>query len=209
MALFDFLFGSKGKVKQYPTMAPYQQQALENYYRNPLESNPLYQQGSQFLQNLYGGQGDQAFEAPYLQNFQQNIIPQLTEQFAGQGTGAGGLNSSGFQNSLAQAGKNLQVDLAGMRSQRQLQGLPLLMQQAQAPGQYALQGLGATPFSYGLQQPTQGLFGPALGGLAGGIGGGFGLGYGSLLGQSLFGGQQGFGGIGSGNGRVGMGGWGY
>lgn len=205
MALFDFLFGKQPKMKQLPSLAPYQQQFLQNVYDNPLQSNPLYQQGSQFLQNLYGGQGDQAFEAPYMQNFQQNIVPQLANQFAGQGTGAGALNSSGFQNSLAQAGRNLQTDLAGLRSQRQLQGLPMLLQQAQAPTQQGFQGLGYSPFQYHQQPGTQGLLPGLLGGIGGGIGQGFGLGYGSQLGQSLFsGGQQNQGG-----GQVGNGGWGY
>ncbi len=197
--------GQKAKMKQVPNYSPEQMSALKNYYQNPLDSNPLYQQGSNFLQNLYGGQGDQAFEAPYMQNFQQNIVPQLANQFAGQGTGAGGLNSSEFQNSLAQAGKNLQVDLAGLRSQRQLQGLPLLMQQAQAPGQYALQGLNYQPFSYGQQQGQPSGFQNAFSGLAGG----FAQGYGSNLANSLFNPGGGMGGISGGSAQVGMGGWGY
>jgi hypothetical protein len=205
---------TKEKMKQVPNMAPYQKNFLQNYYNNPLDSNPLYQQGSNFLQNLYGGQGNEAFEAPYMQNFQQNIVPQLANQFAGQGTGAGALNSSAFQNSLAQAGKNLQVDLAGLRSQRELQGLPFLLQQAQAPGQYGLQGLNYSPFAYHQTPPSQGFFGGALSGLAGGIGQGYGLNAGEGLWKYLNGGNQGGGNPGPGAQaspglQVGAGGWGF
>src|SRR6478736_7267401 len=89
-----------------------------------LEQNQGYQGGLSFLQKLFSNDPAQMeqFQKPYMENFQQNIVPDIANRFAGMGTGASGLNSSGFQQTLAQAGRGLQSDLAAMRGQQQLQG---------------------------------------------------------------------------------------
>ena len=57
--------------------------------------------------------------APELRKFNEEIIPRLSEEFAGMG--AGGLSSSGFQNAAVSAGTDLSERLgairAGLRSQ--------------------------------------------------------------------------------------------
>ena len=54
------------------------------------------------------------FAAPELRNFYENIIPDISEQFAGMGSGA--LSSSGFRNSAVGAGAGLSERLAALRA---------------------------------------------------------------------------------------------
>lgn len=112
----DFLFGSESQMEPYNKNSL---QALLEMLTNGggLEGNQNYQEGSNFLSQLLGGQFAPNYEnsaAPYLQNFNERIAPGIAERFAGAGTGAGAYNSSGFQNSIAQAGRGLQSDLASM-----------------------------------------------------------------------------------------------
>lgn len=116
--LGKFFFGSKEKHKRKPTLLPGQEDLLSqlmealqgrggggafgqssDYYRDILEDNPeLMEQ----------------FFSPEMRNFNEEIIPGLSEQFAGMGSG--GLSSSGFRNAAVQAGTNLQERLAAMRA---------------------------------------------------------------------------------------------
>lgn len=118
----------------------------------------------QYLSQLLSGSPEamQAFEAPYMRKFQEEIVPGLAERFAGQGA----LSSSGFQQSLGQAGAGLTENLAALR-----EGL-----RSQAAGQ----GMGAIQDLLGLQ--TQGLvpkkksfLEQLLLGLSGGVGQGIGM----------------------------------
>jgi hypothetical protein len=70
------------------------------------------------------------------------------------GTGASGLSSSGFQQTLAQAGRGLQSDLASMRGQQQLQGLPQALQYAQQPISNKLAAAQSIPGQY-FERPGQ------------------------------------------------------
>lgn len=173
------LFGRKNrqpKIRNQQILTPEQQQALQQYFSQGIGTNPLYQQGSSLLSNLLSGdpQAYKNFEAPYLQQFEQEIQPMITERFAGMGTGAGGLNSSALYNSLAQAGKNLQVDLAGLRSGLQMQAIPQALGYAQQPYANTLGGLGVHSFQP-YDRPGQPNF---FTGLSSGILGGFGQGIG-------------------------------
>ena len=130
----DFFMGTEG------SMDPYNKSSLNEILRmlkgkNGIEQNQTYQGGNNFLQNLFSNdpQQMQQFQAPYMENFQQNIVPDIANRFAGMGTGASGLSSSGFQQTLAQGGRGLQKDLAQMRGQQQMQGLNAGLQYAQQP----------------------------------------------------------------------------
>lgn len=67
-----------------------------------------------------------AFAAPEMRRFNEQIIPDLAEQFAGMG--AGGLSSSGFQNAAVGAGTDLSERLGAIRAQLRSQGAQGLMQ---------------------------------------------------------------------------------
>ena len=168
--------GTKSKFK------PFNKQSLNSLEEllqgGGLSQSPLYEGGSSFLQNLLSGNPEafSAFEAPYLRNFQQNIAPGIAERFAGAGTGAGALGSSAFANSLAQASKDLQLDLAGLRSNLQMQALPQALQYAQQPIQNRFGAAQAIPNQFYEIPGQAGL----AHGLLGGVGQGFGQGFGNL-----------------------------
>jgi len=156
----EFLFGSQGKNKKFETLIPEQREALVELLQNGIGGNSLYQQGNNFLQNLLSG-GPNAyseFNAPYLQQFQQQIVPGLSERFAGMGTGAGGLSSSGFNQTIAQAGTGLQAQLAQLRNQLALQAAPQALQYSQQPFSNNLNALGVRAFENAYKPGNKGIF---------------------------------------------------
>jgi len=100
------------------------------------------------------------FAQPYMDQFNQQTIPQLSERFAGMGGGmGGGLSSSGFGQALGAAGGNLQTQLAALKAGLGQQAAQSLMGQY---GQMSGQALGKSPFGYMHQQGTQGFLPQAL-----------------------------------------------
>lgn len=179
MALTDFLFGSKSKMK------PFNKQSLESLLQliqsgGGLGQNPLFGAGQSYLQNLLSGSPEafSAFEAPLKRQFEQETIPGITERFAGMGTGAGGLNSSGLQQSLARAGEGLSTNLGALRGQLQMQALPQALGYAQAPINNLLQAIGLVPGQHYEIPGQPGLVQSGLSSFAQGFGGGFGFGKG-------------------------------
>lgn len=164
MGLGDFLFGSKSKTKKRSLLTPEQEEALQSYFSNPIEQSDLYKQGQGYLSSILQGgpEAFSAFEAPYIQQFNQQTIPQLAEQFAG----VGGLSSSAFGNQLASAGSNLQNQLATLHSGLKMQALPQALQYAQQPYANKLAGLGVRAFENQEQPATGGVLGGFLPSLA-------------------------------------------
>lgn len=145
----DFLFGSDS------SMDPYNQQALNTILqmlkgKNGIEQNQAYQGGNDFLRRLFSNdpQQLQEFQQPYLDNYNENIVPDIANRFAGMGTGASGLSSSGFQQTLAQSSRGLQKDLAQMRGQQQLGALTSALQYAQQPISNKLAAAQSVPGQY-------------------------------------------------------------
>jgi hypothetical protein len=166
MAFWDFLTGSPEKHKRVSTLLKNQrpiqeQQALAaqqsgaggafgtsaDYYRDLLSDNP---------------QDYQALAAPEQRRFNEEIIPGLSEQFAGMG--AGGLSSSGFRNAAVNAGTDLAERLGAIRAGLRQQGAAGLA----GIGQSALGNYSQDVVS---QQGTQGILAPALGAAATAFGG--------------------------------------
>jgi hypothetical protein len=198
-SLLENLFGYGNKSKKLPTIAPYQERALQGAVENPIQNSPLYGGVSDFLQKIYSGDPSafEAFEAPALRQFNEQLIPQLAERFTGAGTGAGAINSSAFQNQATHAATDLSERLAAMRANIQQQSLYPALAYAQQPYQNALSQAQIHPFGYAHQPGSTGLFGNLLSGLAGGASQGFGLGGGSALFNTISG-LGGFGQAGSG-----------
>ena len=193
MSFSNFFLGSKPKTQQLPTMNSQQMGILQQLLGqiNPqqfnLGQNPLYQQGSNYLQNLLSGSPEStaAFEAPHLAEFNQRIIPQLAERFGGMGA----QSSSAFRNALGEAGSNLQMQLAALRSGLQGYAAQQALGYAQAPGEMGLQqanlGLGTSPFAYQEQAGSQGFLPLLLAGLGGGLAGGAGAALGQAGGNAF------------------------
>jgi len=193
----NFLFGSDPKMKAFnPQALSSLMQLLQS---GGLLNNPLYGEGSNYLQNILSNAPGafEAFEAPYLQQFNQQVVPGIAERFAGLGTGGSALSSSGLNQSLARAGENLSTNLAGLRSGLQMQALPQALQYAQQPVQNQFAAATSIPNQYYEKPGSEGLLGGLLSafGTAGGsaLGGPFGAAIGSGLGNgigSFFGGSS-------------------
>lgn len=148
-----------------------------------IQQSPLFQQGSNFLQNLLSGspEATAAFEAPYLRQFHEQTIPELAERFAG----AGAQSSSAFNQALGAAGAGLQAQLAELRGKLGLQAAGQGLQYAQQPISnlqgFSQLGLGTQAFGFAPKQK------PFWQELLLGLGGGAGSALGSLGLNSLFG----------------------
>jgi hypothetical protein len=150
------------------------------------EQNPVLQQLIRALQGqgaggAFGSAADyyrsllsddpavlQQFFAPEQRKFQEQIIPGLSEQFAGMG--AGGLSSSGFRNSITNAGTDLAERLGAIRAGLKQQGAAGLSGLGQI-------GLGNYSQPVETQQGSQGF----LGSFGSGIGNAVGQGVGGYL----------------------------
>lgn len=96
-----------------------------------IQQSPLFQQGSSYLQNLLSGspEATAAFEAPYMRQFNEQIVPGLAERFSG----LGAQSSSAFNQALSSAGAGLSENLASLRGQLQMGALPQALNYAQQP----------------------------------------------------------------------------
>jgi hypothetical protein len=175
--------GSKDKFGRIDTLTQGQHQGLDDILSQIRggRASQNYDLSQDYLSKLLSGDEgvyDQ-FAAPYMQNFKENILPGIAEQFGGAGGGLGGANeSSAFGQALGGAGGNLQAQLANLFANLRQQSA------GQAMGQYnslAGLGLGTQAFQPYYQQGQPG-FGSHL---ASGIGGGFGKAFGQVGGKAF------------------------
>ena len=140
---------------------------------------------------LYGfARGDspqefQDFERPVLRGFEEQVLPGISQQYAGSGL----LSSSAYANAIAGANTRLQENLVAQRHQVRSQAFNQLLQADQllfANPEYRyrqvitkkpsffqrLLGIGSSLLLGGLAGGAVGLIGGALGGIAGGAAGG-------------------------------------
>lgn len=111
-----------------------------DYYRNNLSDNPA---------------DFDKFAAPQMRQYNQDIVPGISEQFAGMGAGGSGLSGSGFRNAQVQGATDLSERLGAIRAglrQSAAQGL-------QNIGQQGLQNYSQNMVT---QPGTQGLLSTAL-----------------------------------------------
>lgn len=158
----EWLFGSPDKLKKVDTGTKAQQQFggqdLIGLLNQMMSQGGGLNAANQYDQSLLG-QGPEAlqqFSDPYMQQFQEQILPQIAERFAGMGA----LSSSGFGQALGGAASGLQSQLAQLFSQ--LQGQAAGRQQGQFSNLSQL-GLGYSPFAYNKQKGSQGFAGPLFG----------------------------------------------
>jgi len=170
----DFTFGTPEKRENVSTLRPEQEPGFQdlqaaaqgrqsngafgtaaNYYRNNLSDNP-----ADFA----------AFAAPQLRQYNEDIVPGISEQFAGMGSG--GLSSSGFRNAQIQGATDLSERLGEIRANLRhssAQGLQNIGQLGL--GNYS-QNMVTEPGTEGLLSQAAPLVGAGLGFVAGGPGGG-------------------------------------
>jgi hypothetical protein len=109
-------------------------------YRDILEGRPgqgALGRSQNYYNNLLSDDSEdyQAFANPAMRQYREEIMPSLSEQFAGMG--AGGLSSSGFQNAQTQGAVDLSERLGQIRANLRQAGA----QGLQNLGQFSTQGL--------------------------------------------------------------------
>lgn len=167
------LFGSKGKYEQVSRLTPGQQPLLDQLTRASQNKGAggAYGDAADYYRSLLDDDNStfQAMAAPEMRRFNEDIVPDLAEQFAGMGSG--GLSSSGFRNAGIRAGTDLSERLGAMRANLRQQGAAGLAGIGQqALGQY--QDTTYRPGSEGILSQAVPLaasafFGPLAGGAAG------------------------------------------
>lgn len=193
--LGKFFTGSPEKREQVSTLRRGQEPGYRDLQR---ASQGKYGQGAfgqagQYYSDLMGNDSADfnAFAAPQMRQFNEETIPELSEQFAGMGSG--GLSSSGFRNAAVGAGTDLSERLGSMRAQLRQRGAEGL----QNIGNSALGNFSQNQVT---QQGSQGFLSnmaPAIGtgigtAIGGPIGGAVGNWAGSMVGKntSPYGGPQ-------------------
>ena len=137
MSIFSFLFGGKPRQRQIPRYTPQQESML-----NQLLSRGMEKTDTGALEEMYKNQ------------FQQEIVPGIAEQF----TSIGGQGGSGFEDALRRGGTDLMSQLAALRFQGGQQALGHgLMQQFDTVEEEGAPGL------------LNSIAGPILGGLMAGM----------------------------------------
>lgn len=173
-------FGGQGKdqYKQISRLTPEQQSALKRILDSGIETTPLYQSGSNYLQQILSGDPSamKAFEAPYMRQYEEQTIPGIAERFGGLGAGS----SSGLNQTLAQAGTGLQSDLASLRANLQQGAATQALQYAQQPYSNLQNALGINAFENVMTPGRPSFLSSVFSGMAGGMSG--------MAGQSLMGG---------------------
>jgi hypothetical protein len=128
-----------------------------------------------------------AFAAPMMRQYQQDIVPGLSEQFAGMGSG--GLSSSGFRNAQIQGATDLSERLGAIRANLRQAGAQGLQNIGQAGLQSYSQNMVTEPGTEGLLSQIAPAIGNGLAAFGGGFGKSMGKGAGNWLSNS-FGGDR-------------------
>ena len=167
-SLNDFLFGKDPYAQQLPTMDEGQLNLLQQL-TGGLGGRDMYGKGLNVMEDYMDPSSEamQRIMGPYMQQFNEQIIPGLGERFAGMGANSGALSSSGFGQALGSAGRGLMTDLAGMKEGMRGNAAQGIF------GQYN-NALQQRPFGYREDPGRSGMAGPMINaGLRGYMGGGF------------------------------------
>jgi hypothetical protein len=120
----QFLTGSDAERENVSTLRPEQEGGF-NQLQNAAQgrgAGGAYGDAADYYRNLLSDNSAdyQAFSNPMIRQYNEDIVPGLSEQFAGMG--AGGLSSSGFRNAQVQGATDLSERLGALRAQLRQQG---------------------------------------------------------------------------------------
>ncbi len=146
-----FFTGSPEKRKNVSTLRPEQEdlyQQLQNASMNP-GAGGAFGDAADYYRDLLSNDSQtmNQLSAPEMRRFNEDVIPGLSEQFAGMGSG--GLDSSGFRNAAVNAGTDLSERLGALRAGLRSQG-------AQGLSNLGQQGLGSYSQNMVTQQGSPG-----------------------------------------------------
>ena len=152
----NFFTGTPEKRENVSTLRPEQEPLYNQAINAGLRrgAGGAFGQSADYYRNLLGDNSEDynAFAAPQLRQYNQDIVPGLSQQFAEMG--AGGLSSSGFRNAQIQGATDLSERLGAIRAQLRQQGA----QGLQNIGQQGLQNYSQNMVT---QQGTPGFLGNA------------------------------------------------
>jgi len=156
----NFLTGTPAKRENVSTLRPEQEgsyQNLQNAAQGRGAGGAFGTTADYYRDLMSNDSADyQAFSNPMLRQYNEDIIPGLSEQFARMGSG--GLSSSGFRNAQVQGATDLSERLGALRAQLRQQG-------AQGLQNIGTQSLGNFSQNMETQAGSSGILAPALGAL--------------------------------------------
>lgn len=166
----SFLGGTPEIRENVSTLRP-EQEGLYNQAVNAgmkRGAGGAFGQSADYYRDLLGNDSADfdAFAAPQMRQYNESIMPGISEQFAGMGSG--GLSSSGFRNAQTQGATDLSERLGAIRAQLRQQG-------AQGLQHIGQQGLGNYSQNMTTEQGSEGFLSqlaPAIGTAAGAYFGG-------------------------------------
>ncbi len=159
---FDkLLFGTPEKRENVSTLRPEQEPLYRQAVGAGLKEGAggAFGTAADYYRSLFNDDSStfNAYAAPEMRRFNEQIVPDLAEQFAGMGSGA--LSSSGFRNAAVGAGTDLSERLGAIRAQLRQQG-------AQGLSNIGQIGLGNYSQNMVTEQGTPGLLATAAPALA-------------------------------------------
>lgn len=187
-AASNFLTGTPEEHKRVSNLLPEQQPLFEQLQAAGLNAGAggAFGDAADYYRDLLSNdsQTAQSMFAPEMRRFNEDIIPGLSEQFAGMG--AGGLSSSGFRNAAVGAGTDLSERLGAIRAQLRAQGAAGLAGIGQAGLGNFSQDVMTQPGSPGFLSQAAPAIGTAIGTAVGGpMGGAVGNFAGNMLGNAV------------------------
>lgn len=182
----NFLTGNPEKRENVSTLRP-EQESLYNQLIGAGQgagAGGAFGTAADYYRNLLSDENADynAFSAPMLRQYNQDIIPGISEQFAGMG--AGGLSSSGFRNAQVQGATDLAERLGALRASLRQAGAQGLQNIGQTGLQNFSQNMITEHATPGFLSTVAPLVGTALGAFAGPIGAAAGNAIGSAIGNS-------------------------
>lgn len=167
-----FWTGSSAKRENVSTLRPEQ----EGLYKQLVAAGQgrgaggAYGQAADYYRNLMSDDSAdyKAFSAPMMREYNQDIMPGISEQYAGMG--AGGLSSSGFRNAQVQGATDLSERLGALRANLRQAGAQGLQNIGQQGLQSYSQNMETQPGSEGFLSTMAPAIGTAIGSFAGPLG---------------------------------------
>ena len=154
--------GTKPHMQRFETLDKYQKRNLKAYNKHPevqlqeSQYEPTYQAGNKYIMDILSQNPEmmQQFEAPYMRQFREQIVPDLAQRFAS----GGSLSSSAFNQSMAHEAGSLSERLAAMRSNLGMTAANEALAYSQVPFQQQLanQGLNLNRMQLALGTPAFG-----------------------------------------------------
>jgi len=168
----NFLTGTPGKRENVSTLMPGQVPLYDQLTAagQGAGAGGAFGTSADYYRDLLSNDSEtmKQMSAPQMRQFNEEIIPGLSEQFAGMGSG--GLYSSGFRNAAVNAGTDLSERLGAIRAQLRQQGAAGLAGIGNAGLQSYSQNMETQPGTKGFLDTVSSGVGNIIGQTAGGFG---------------------------------------